>query len=133
MLRFQDISTDTLAHPWSKSTLSQGLIAALAIGALLLAGFLSGHQAAGAIAAGGAFTIGFAVFNPVLHSQIISMAIATIAMATGTFAGSISAEWTWAVLLTVAVAGLNYGLLSGLGASAGWIGQQAAVYLVIST
>lgn len=133
MLRFRDISTDTLATPWHLRTPDQGLIAILAIGTLLLAGYLSGHQAAGAIAAGGAFTIGFAVFNPVLRSQIISMALTTVAMATATFAGSLSAEWTSAVLVTVALAGLNYGLLSGLGASAGWIAQQSAVYLVIAT
>jgi hypothetical protein len=133
MLSFSDISVDTFAAHWQKHNLSEGVIAMLAIGVALLGGALSGHEAAGAIAAGGAFTVGFAVFYPVLQSPILSMAICTLSMATATFAGSLSAEWTFAVMMVVAIAGLNYGLLSGLGVSAGWIGQQSAVYLVIAT
>lgn len=133
MLRFRDISTDTLDAPWHRRTLNEGLLAVIAIALVLAVGFFTGHQAAAAIAAGGAFTVGFGVFYPVLKSKIISMAFCTVAMATATFAGSLSAEWTSAVLVTVAIAGLNYGLLSGLGVSAGWIAQQSAVYLVIAT
>jgi len=133
MFNLNTISPDTAVARWSERSLNEGLIAMLAIGVALLGGVLSGHPAAGAIAAGGAFTVGFAVFYPVLQSRILSMALATLSMATATFAGSLSAQWTLAVMLVVAIAGLNYGILSGLGISAGWIGQQSAVYLVIAT
>jgi hypothetical protein len=129
----RDISIDTFAAHWSERSFNEGLIAMLAIGVALIGGSLSGHEAAGAIAAGGAFTVGFAVFYPVLESPILSMIVCTFSMATATFAGSLSAQWTIAVMIVVAIAGLNYGLLSGLGVSAGWIGQQSAVYLVIAT
>ena len=133
MIRFQDISTDTLQAPWQQHTLFEGLIAMLAIGVCLIVGEATGHQAAGAIAAGGALTVGFAVFFPVLHSALLSMLMATLGIATATFAGSLSAQWTPAVLIVVAIAALNYGLLSGLGVNAGWVAQQSAVYLVIAT
>ena len=133
MVRFEDISTDTLHAQWTQHTMSEGLIAMLAIGICLVVGHLTGHEAAGSIAAGGAFTVGFAVFFPVLHSTLLSMLVATLGIASATFAGSLSAQWTPAVLIVVAIAGLNYGLLSGLGVNAGWVAQQSAVYLAIAT
>ncbi|MDE1160776.1 MAG: FUSC family protein [Acidobacteriaceae bacterium] len=133
MFEFETISADTLPTPWEQRTVDEGLLAMLAIGCCLIVGRLTGHEAAGAIAAGGAFTAGFAVFHPMLESPLISMALATLALTTATFAGSLAAQWTPVVLVVVAVAGLNYGLLSGLGASAGWMGLQAGVYLVIAT
>jgi len=133
MFNLRDISADTFDAEWTARTYKEGLVAMLAIGVALGIGVACGHEAAGAIAAGAAFTVGFAVFYPVLHSPVMSMTVATLGLASATFAGSLSAEWTWAVMIVVAVVGLNYGLLSGLGVSAGWIGQQAAVYLVIAT
>lgn len=133
MLRLADLSPDTMRAHWSKQTVREGYIAAVAIALCLLIGKLSGHDAAGAIAAGGAFTVGFAVFYPALRSPLTSMAAATLGIASATFAGSLSAKWTLATLVVVAIGGLNYGLLSGLGVTAGWIGQQSAVYLVVAT
>ena len=133
MQRLHDITADTLHAAWPKRSVREGLIAMMAIGLCLAIGALTGHQAAGAIAAGGAFTVGFGVFYPLLESPLLGMTLATLGLATATFAGSLSALWTVAVLIVVGVAGLNYGLLSGLGNSAGWVGQQSAVYLVIAT
>ncbi|MDE1155755.1 MAG: FUSC family protein [Acidobacteriaceae bacterium] len=133
MAYLNEISADTLVTPWAQRTTHEGLVAMLAIGLCLLLGVLTGHNAAGAIAAGGAFTAGFAVFHPALGSRILSMMVATLTICSAAFLGSLSAEWTPAVLVVVALAGLNYGLLSAFGASAGWIGQQAAVYLVVAT
>lgn len=133
MLRLEDISADTLTTPWQKQTLPQGLLAMLAIGLALTLGSLSGHPAAGAIAAGAAFTVGFAVFHPAVESPLVSMIVVTAGLASATFAGSLSAKWTPVALAVVGIAALNYGLLSGLGATAGWIGQQSAVFLVVAT
>jgi MFS family permease len=124
---------DTLRFPWSKATAPAGLVAMLALPVALLGGALSGHPAAGAIATGSAFTVGFAVFHPVMRSVLFSMLLVTLGIASATLAGSLSAKWTVAVLVVVAVSALNYGLLADLGASAGWIAQQSAVFLVVAT
>jgi hypothetical protein len=133
MSELEQISTDTVAVQWSQQTARGGLISMIPIGLALVLGVVTGHPAAGAIAAGAAFTVGFAIFHRVMGSAVISMLIVTAGIASATYAGSISAKWTAAVLAVVAIAAINYGLLSGLGASAGWIGQQSGVYLVVAT
>ncbi len=133
MLRFRDISEDTALFPWNKSTPAPALESTLAIAIALVLGKLTGHPSAGSIAAGAAFTVGFAVFHEALSSTLLSMTILTLGIASATLAGSLGAQWTPVVLLLCVMAALNYGLLSGLGALAGWIGQQCAVFVVISS
>ncbi len=133
MSHLQEISAGTVAVQWSQQTARRGLASGIPIAVALVAGVLTGHPAAGSIAAGAAFTVGFAVFHPAMSSSLMSMLVVTAGIASATYAGSVSAKWTPAVLIVVAVAAVNYGLLSGLGASAGWIGQQSGVYLVIAT
>ena len=130
---FLNISTDTTLFPWANRTPIDGLRASIAIALALLIGQLAGHTSAGAIAAGSAFTVGFAIFHETLSSALLSMGLCTLAIASGTLAGSLGAEWTWAVLLLALIAAINYGLLSGLSANAGWIGQQAATYVIIAS
>ncbi|MFC6646224.1 FUSC family protein [Granulicella cerasi] len=133
MLSLRDISADTFPTPWSKQTFREGFIAMIAIALCLVLGQVTGHRAAGAIAAGGAFSIGFAVFHPTLSSPVLSMICATLGMASATLAGSLAAPWTPAVLIVVAFAAMNYGVISSLGPSAGWLAQQSAVFLIVST
>src|SRR5581483_12498278 len=52
MHRLFTISEDTTAFPWAKRTPGSGVLAVLAVGIALLAGWLTGHTSAGAIAAG---------------------------------------------------------------------------------
>jgi hypothetical protein len=127
------LSTDTTAFPWANRTPLDGLRAIIAVALALLIGHLAGHTSAGAIAAGSAFTVGFAIFHKTLSSALLSMGLCTFAVASGTLAGSLGAGWTWAVLLLALIAAINYGLLSGLSANAGWIGQQAATFVIISS
>jgi hypothetical protein len=96
-------------------------------------GWLTGHNSAGAIAAGGAFMVGFAVFNEALSSVLLSMTAATLGIASATLIGSLAAPWTPLVLLVAFVAAVNYGLLGELGPTAGWIGQQSAVFAIIAS
>lgn len=109
------------------------MVAALAVGIALLLGWLTGHQSAGAIAAGSAFTVGFAVFHEALASALLSMAVTTLGIASATLAGSVAAPWTVVVLAVVFVAAVNYGLLAGLGPTEGWIGQQSAVFAIVAS
>jgi hypothetical protein len=128
-----DISQDTTAFPWAKRTPRHGLRAIVAVAAALLIGRWSGHASAGAIAAGSAFTVGFAAFHEALASTLLSMALLTLGIASGTLAGSLGAEWTPVVLALVLIAAINYGLLAELGPTSSWMGQQCAVFVVVAS
>ena len=133
MLRLRDISEDTALFPWNKSTPYPALEATIAIPMALAFGEFTGHRSAGSIAAGAAFTIGFAVFHEALSSTLLSMMLLTLGIASATLIGSVAAQWTVLVLLLCVVAALNYGLLASLDPTASWIGQQCGVYVMISS
>jgi hypothetical protein len=99
----------------------------------LAVGRMTGHPAAGAIAAGSAFTVGFAVFHEALASTLLSMTVLTLGIASGTLVGSLGAPWTPLVLFIALIAAVNYGLLAGLGPTEGWIGQQSGVFVVVAS
>lgn len=128
-----EISEDTTAFPWEKRTPWSGLEATVPIALPLLLGQAIGHQSAGAIAAGSAFTIGFAVYHEAAASTLLSMALVTAGIASATLLGSLGAAWTPLVLLLAVIAAINYGLLAALSPTAGWIGQQCGVYVVIAS
>jgi hypothetical protein len=109
------------------------VVAVIAVGIALLVGWLTGHTSAGAIAAGSAFTVGFAVFHEALASTLLSMAVTTLAIASATLAGSLAAPWTTVVLAVTFVAAVNYGLLAELGPTEGWIGQQSGVFVIVAS
>ena len=127
------ISEDTTLFPWSKRTPWPGVVAVIAVGIALLVGWLTDHKSAGAIAAGAAFTVGFAVFHEALASVLLSMTVTTLGLASATLAGSLAAPWTAVVLMVIFVAAVNYGLLAGLGPTEGWIGQQSAVFVIVAS
>jgi len=131
--RLLHISQDTTAFPWAKRTPVLGLQSMPAVALALVVGKLSGHASAGAIAAGAAFTIGFALFHEALASTLLSMTIVTLGLASGTLAGSLGAEVPALVLLLALIASVNYGLLAELGPTSSWIGQQCAVFVVIAS
>ena len=85
------ISLDTTAFPWAKRTPVLGLQSVPAVAIALIVGHMTGHSSAGAIAAGAAFTIGFALFHEALASTLLSMAMVTLGLASGTLAGSLGA------------------------------------------
>jgi hypothetical protein len=133
VFKLQDISVDTVAFPWANRAPRRALQSVFAIAIALLIGHFSGHSSAGAIAAGAAFTVGFAVFHEAMASTLLSMGLTTLGIASATLAGSYAAEWTWAAVLVVIVASVNYGLLAELGPTPGWIGQQCGVFVIISS
>ncbi|MGI4830242.1 MAG: FUSC family protein [Janthinobacterium lividum] len=133
MIRLRDISEDTALFPWNKSTPYPAIQSTIAVALALLVGELTGHQSAASIAAGSAFTVGFAVFHEAMASTLLSMGVLTLGIASGTLAGSLGAHWTPLVLLLCVVAAVNYGFLAGLGNTAGWIGQQSAIFVIVSS
>ena len=133
MAKVLDISTDTTAFPWEKRSPGVGLKATIAVAVALALGQFTGHESAGAIAAGAAFTVGFAVFHKALASTLLSMGLVTLGIASATLAGSLCAEWTPLVLLVVLMAAINYGLLSALGPAESWVGQQCGVFAIVAS
>ncbi len=127
------LSEDTALFPWNKSTPYPALESTIAVAIALLAGQISGHQSAGSIAAGAAFTVGFAVFHEALASTLLSMGLLTFGIASATLVGSLGAHWTPVVLLLCVAAAVNYGLLASLGPTTGWIGQQCATFVIVSS
>ncbi len=133
MFRLRDISEDTALFPWNKSTPHPAFASTLPIAVALILGEVTGHRSAGSIAAGAAFTVGFAVFHEALASTLLSMFLLTLGIASATLAGSLGAAWTPLVLVLCVAAAVNYGLLAGLGNTSGWIGQQCAVFVIVSS
>ena len=133
LAELSSLSEDTTLFPWNKSTPYPALESTVAVAVALLLGQLTGHQSAGSIAAGAAFTIGFAVFHQALASTLLSMGVLTLGLASATLAGSLGAHWTPIVLILCVVAALNYGLLASLGNTTSWIGQQCATFVIISS
>ncbi len=133
MLKLRDISEDTALFPWNKSTPYPAVESTIAVAIALLLGVWTGHGSAGSIAAGAAFTVGFAVFHEALSSTLLSMAMLTFGIASATLIGSLGAQWTPVVLILCVLAAFNYGLLANLDTTASWIGQQCGVYVVISS
>jgi len=133
LFKFPNISQDTSAFPWAKRTPYAGLPAVATVALALLLGFFTGHESAGAIAAGAAYSVGFAVFHETLASRLLSMGLLTLGIASATLAGSLAADWTLAVLLVTVIAAINYGLLAGISPTAGWIGQQCAIYVIVAS
>lgn len=133
MRGIQLIAEDTVAFPWHQRTPVHGLRIAVPIALALGIGAATGHESAGAIAAGAAYTVGFAAFHEALASDLLSMFLLTLGIASATFFGSIAAQHTWTTLLVVSIAGINYGIASNLGPTAGWMAQQCAVYVIIAT
>ncbi len=61
------------------------------------------------------------------------MTLLTLGIASATLAGSLGAHSTPLVLLLCVLAAFNYGVLAGVDNTAGWIGQQSAVFVIISS
>ncbi len=133
MLLLRDISEDTVLFPWNKRTLHPALASTVPVAVALALGQFTGHQGAGSIAAGAAFTVGFAVFHEALASTLLSMLLLTLGIASATLIGSLGALWTPVVLLLCVLAAVNYGLLAGVGNTSGWIGQQCGVFVIVSS
>jgi hypothetical protein len=132
-LLLSNISTDTTAFPWAKRTPWSSIPAIITIAIALLLGYLTGHESAGAIAAGAAYSVGFAVFHETLASRLLSMGLLTLGIASATLIGSLGADYTWLVMLLVIIAAINFGVLSSLSPTAGWMGQQCGVYVIVSS
>ena len=124
---------DLYTFDWSKASLRVPLICSTAILLCLVAGVLVNHPAAGLIAGGGAMTIGFGVNQRIADSRLWPMIAATLAMFVSTVVGMMAGHRGVTLLVAAGLWSFAYGLLTGRTAGLGWVGQQAAVVLLVTT
>lgn len=124
---------DLYSFDWSHLEFRLPLISATSVAMCLLIGVAVGHPSAGLIAGGGAFTIGFGANQRIRDSRIWPMLGATAAMAFSTIVGMLAGHRGPALLLAAAVWGFAYAMLTTQANGVSWVGQQAAVVLMVTS
>lgn len=124
---------DLYSFDWSHLSLRVPLICSVAIALCFFTGVLVGHPSAGLIAGGGAMTVGFGVNQRIADSRLWPMIAATLAMFISTVAGMMAGHHGLTLLLAAAIWSFVYGLLTARAAGVSWVGQQAAVTLLVTS
>jgi hypothetical protein len=124
---------DLYTLQWSAITFQTAFIASVAITLSLIGGVLVGHPAAGLIMGGGAMTIGFGMNQRISDSRLWPMIGATLWMSLSTFIGMIAGHTGYGLVLAATVYAFIYGLLTARAAGIAWVGQQAAVTLLVTS
>jgi hypothetical protein len=124
---------DLYTFDWSNLNFRVPVICSLAIALCLVGGVLIGHPAAGLIAGGGAMTVGFGINQRIADSRLWPMIAATVVMFISTMVGMIAGHQGLTLLLASALWSFAYGLLTARAAGVSWVGQQAAVTLLVTT
>jgi hypothetical protein len=127
------IFTDSLVFDWRAQSFRADLIFILPIAICLGLGVLLGHPAAGLIAAGGAFTVGFGAKQHIDDSQFLPMILVTLGAGAATFLGMVAGHTNFTLVLIAAGAGFVYGMLSLRQAGVSWVGQQFIVFLLVAS
>ena len=124
---------DLYTFDWTKLNFRVPLICSLAIALCLIGGVLIGHPSAGLIAGGGAMTVGFGINQRIADSRLWPMIAATVVMFVSTIVGMFAGHKGITLLLAAAVWSFAYGLLTARAAGVSWVGQQAAVTLLVTS
>lgn len=129
----RDYFGDLYLYKWNEFAWRVPAMCMAAIALCLGVGLGVGHPAAGMIAAGGAMTVGFGAMQSIDGSRFVPMIGASIGMALSTFIGMIVGHESYFLVLTCAIWGFGYGLLTTRAAGVSWVGQQCVVYLLVSS
>ena len=124
---------DLYTFHWREISLQTSLIAIIAVAVSLVGGVLIGHPAAGLITGGGAMTVGFGLNQRISDSRLWPMIWATLAMAASTFIGMLAGHEGYALIFLSAAWAFGYGILTARAAGIAWVGQQAAVTLLVTS
>ncbi|KAA6457199.1 FUSC family protein [Acidobacteria bacterium AB60] len=123
----------TYTFQWCEFKLRLPLVSALAVAVCLFIGIFVGHPAAGLIAGGGAFTVGFGSNQRISDSRLIPMFAGILATSTAAFAGTVVGHRDYWLLLAAAGSAAIYGVLSTRNAGVAWVGQQAFVFMIVAS
>ncbi len=124
---------DLYTFDWCALTLHTALITSVPVVIALVGGVLVGHPSAGLIAGGGAMTIGFGLNQRISDSRLMPMIFATLAMAVSTFIGMLAGHTGFGLEIAATIYAFVYGLLTAQAAGISWVGQQAAVVLLVTS
>ena len=104
-----------------------------AIALCLGVGIAVGHPGGGLIAAGGAMTVGFGAMQSIDGSRFVPMIGASVGMALSTLIGMVAGHQNYFLVVTCAIWGFGYGLLTTRAAGVSWVGQQCVVTLLVAS
>ena len=124
---------DTLTFHWHAQTFRADLIFLLPIGLCLGTGIYFGRPAAGMIAAGGAFTVGFGTKQRIDESHILPMILVSLGISLATFIGMVAGHTNFILVAIAAAAGFLYGMLSLQQPGVSWVGQQSIVFFLVAS
>ncbi len=123
----------TLRLDRAQLQVQDGLRGALGVALPLLVGIAVDRPLDGAIAAGGAFSAGFAVLTSGYRTRVSGALLSAAGLALSTFVGAAVADRLWLLALVLAGWGFAAGMLVSLGVAATIIGVQAVVGLLLIT
>ena len=124
---------DLYTFKWSEFKYRLPLVSACGVALCLFAGVLAGHPGAGLIAGGGAFTVGFGPNQRIADSRVIPMIAAMLATSVTTLAGTVAGHKDYWLLVAAGVLAIVYAVLTTRHSGLAWVGQQAAVALLVSS
>jgi len=117
---------------WSQLTLGMAARLTPAMALVLVAGVLAGEPAAGAVAASGAYVVGFGAFQQFTRSHAGPMLFALAGTIASTLLGTFLGANDWALVMASILFAFWCGLLPAIGMGAFWIGQQTTIYLLVA-
>ncbi len=104
----------------------------LAIALIVAAGYVFNQPAYSLLAAGGALSVGFGVFQQFTSWRVAPMLLASLGMAFSTVAGSVAGQHELVYIACAALWGLMPGLGAILGTGGWWIATQWAIALLVA-
>jgi hypothetical protein len=104
-----------------------------AIAAALVAGIVSGHPLVGALAAGGAFTVGFGAPLDLRGSNPLLLFLATFGIGASAVAGSMAGGHALTATLVIMGLGALYEMAASRGAGLAWIALQCALTGILAS
>ncbi len=125
--------TDSLVFDWQARSFRSDLIFVIPLALCLALGILLHHPAAGLIATGGAFSVGFGPKQPIEGSHLVPMILATLGIGAATFLGMVAGHTDVILVALAAAAAFLYGMLSLREPGVSWATQQSIVFLLVAS
>ena len=124
---------DSTVFAWENQTLRADLILVLPVALCLAIGIAIGHPAVGMIAAGGAVNTGFGQKHSIDDTYLLPMLFVTFGMAFSGFLGVLIGHGNLLLVLTAALLGFGYGMLTSRPEGYGWVGQQCVITFLVAS
>ena len=110
----------------------EAALCAPAMPLLLLAGLVSGHLQAGAIAAGAAFLVGFGAARNLRGRRWAAMILAAVGATLAALVGSLAGQWTPALLAVSAVTSAGVAALGLIDEDLWWVALQVVIAFFVA-